>query len=90
MGQLTPAEHHNAIARLERLRSGWRQLAPTEELRTEAETLLGRFPLKGADALQLAAAVTWSGNQPKGRTLVSADIQFIEAARQLGFHTISA
>jgi len=56
----------------------------------EAEALLARFSLKGADALQLAAAITWTGNQPKGRVLISADIQLLDAARQLGFQTVSA
>jgi predicted nucleic acid-binding protein len=90
MRQSTTAEHRGAIARLERLRKSWRELAPTEELRIEAETLLSRFPLKGADALQLAAAITWSGSQPKGRVLISADAQLLDAARQLGFQTVSA
>jgi len=90
MGQSTPAEHRGAITRMERLRRSWRELAPTEDLRAEAETLLGRFPLKGADALQLAAAVTWTGSQPKGRVLISADTQLLDAARQLGFQTVSA
>jgi predicted nucleic acid-binding protein len=90
MDQTTPAEHGGAIARLERLRTSWRELAPTEGLRREAETLLSRFPLKGADALQLAAAVTWSGSQPKGRVLISADVQLLDAARQLGFQAVSA
>ena len=90
MGQSTPSEHGGAIARLERLRKSWREIAPTEDLRMEAEALLARFSLKGADALQLAAAITWTGNQPKGRVLISADIQLLDAARQLGFQTVSA
>ena len=63
MGQLTPSEYADAGTRLEKLRRGWRELQPSEALRAQAETFLMSHPLKAADALQLAAALTWcAGN----------------------------
>jgi len=49
-----------------------------------------RFPLKAADAQQLAAALTWCLGRTKGRALISGDSQLLDAARQLGFHAVEA
>jgi predicted nucleic acid-binding protein len=90
MGQLTSSEHISAGQGLDQLRHGWRELQPTEQLRVEAETLVDRFPLKAADALQLAAALAWTLGKPHNRLFISGDAQLLEAARQLGFQTIEA
>ncbi len=89
-GLLQQTGHAGGLHRLEGLRPGWREIMPSEALRGEAEMLLGRYPLKGADALQLAAAVTWSRGNPKGRTFISFDVQLLFAAQQLGFNAISS
>jgi predicted nucleic acid-binding protein len=83
MGQLTSNQHVGAQVRLERLRSQWREIAPNPSLRDQAERLLDRFPLKAADALQLAAALAWTSGRP--RTFISGDAQLLDAAAQLGF-----
>ncbi len=90
MEQLTHAEHAGAGKRLDRLRKSWREMQPCDAVRSEAEVLLARFPLKAADALQLAAALAWARGRPKSRAFISADAQLLDAARQLGFHTIEA
>jgi predicted nucleic acid-binding protein len=89
-GELTAAEHATAQKHLELLRLSWREIEPTKELRARAESLLDRFPLKSADALQLAAALTWCGDRPQGRPFISGDKQLLSAASQLGFHPIAA
>jgi predicted nucleic acid-binding protein len=90
MGQLSPNEHVQAQVRLDRMRSDWRKVDPSAPLREQAERLVDRFPLKAADAQQLAAALTWCMGRPKGRAFISGDGQLLDAAKQLGFHAIVA
>ncbi len=89
-GHLTPAEYASALARLGKIRLAWRELQPSETLRTQAEVYLSKYPLKAADALQLAAAWTWSQGAPQSQIFISGDTQLLEAAQQVGFKTISA
>jgi predicted nucleic acid-binding protein len=89
-GDLSAAERTGAEKRLDRLRKGWSELAPTEILRDQAEMLLARFPLSAADALQLAAAMTWTSGHPRGRVFICGDARLLDAAEQLGFRTIEA
>jgi predicted nucleic acid-binding protein len=90
MGQLTPNGHVQAQVTLEKLRSIWQEVDPSEKLREQAEWLVDRFPLKAADAQQLAAALAWCIGRTKGRAFISGDSQLLDAARQLGFHAIEA
>lgn len=90
MGQLTPNGLVQAQVTLEELRAIWQEVDPSETLREQAERLVDRFPLKAADAQQLAAALTWCIGRPKGRAFISGDSQLLDAARQLGFHGIEA
>ncbi len=87
MGQLTLQEHGRATRRFDDLRQGWHELQPSHALRDRAELFLKCFPLKAADALQLAAAWTWCAGAPEQHLLISADIQLSSAARQVGFET---
>jgi len=89
-GELTAAGHAAARMRLDELRQVWREMQPSEPLRSQAEALLARFPLKAADALQLAAALVWSSGAPQRCVLISGDVQLLEAARHLGFQTVAA
>lgn len=90
MGQLTAVEYTEGQVRLKRLRAGWQEVRPDDALRTRAESLLHRFPLSAADALQLAAALTWAGELPRGRAFLCGDTRLLEAARELGFQAIEA
>ena len=90
MGQLTPNGLVQAQVTLEELRSIWQEVDPSEPLREQAERLVDRFPLKAADAQQLAAAMVWCIGRPRGRVFISGDSQLLETARQLGFHAIEA
>jgi uncharacterized protein len=89
-GQLDANQHAVAREMLHRLRHTWRELQPTETLREQAEMLIERFPLKAADALQLAAALAWCAGKPDGRVLISGDVQLLQAAQQLGFVGVEA
>ena len=87
---MTTSEHTAAGVRLERLRRRWREMQPSEALRTQAEAFLTSYPLKAADALQLAAAYIWCLGTPQSRLFISGDSQLLQAARQVGFHTVTA
>jgi len=89
MGQLTLPEHAAAGARLEKLRRSWRELQPTETLRAQAQTFLISYPLKAADALQLAAAWIWCSGNAQDYVFISGDAPLLEAARQVGFQTVA-
>jgi predicted nucleic acid-binding protein len=90
MNQLTPRQHVGAQLRLDELRSNWREISPDQALRDQAELLIDRFPLKAADALQLAAALAWCSGHPRSKAFISGDTQLLDAARQIGFQAIQA
>ncbi|MDR3774335.1 MAG: hypothetical protein P4L26_13350 [Terracidiphilus sp.] len=88
MGQLTSNQQVGAQMRLDRMRSQWREISPSLAIRDQAERFLERFPLKAADALQLAAAFAWTSGRPRARAFLSGDAQLLEAAGLLGFQAI--
>lgn len=88
MGHISAAEFSAAQVDLDQLRSGWREIGPSQTLRGHAESFVDRFQLKAADAQQLAAANIWALGRPSGRFFLSGDTQLLEAARQLGFQAI--
>ena len=89
MGQLTAPQHSAAGVRLEKLRRGWRELQPSEALRSRAETFLMSYSLRAADALQLAAAWTWCSGNPQSCAFISGDAQLLDAARQAEFQIVA-
>ena len=90
MGLLTPNGQVQALAVLDKIRSKWREILPSIEIRDRAEQLLDRFALRSAHALQLAAALAWASGKPTTRTFISGDAQLLDAARQLGFKVVKA
>ncbi|HEX9022282.1 MAG TPA: type II toxin-antitoxin system VapC family toxin [Geobacteraceae bacterium] len=70
---------------LSMLARGWMEIEPSEEIRSIAGRLLLNHPLRAADSLQLAAALVWAGNSPKGHHFVCLDQRLREAARKEGF-----
>lgn len=79
-----------AEASLDQMRRRWREVRPDDALRIDAENFLSRFPLRAADALQLAAAMTWAMGRPQGRVFISGDAPLLEAAARLGFQSTEA
>jgi predicted nucleic acid-binding protein len=79
---------HQARTRLEALRRTWVEILPTESLRSVAETLPIRLSLRAGDVFQLAAALIWCREQPKGRPFISFDHRLTRAAIQAGFEVI--
>jgi len=89
-GHLSAPQQAAAVRRLDQLRRSWRELQPSEQLRSQAEQFLSSYTLKAADALQLAAAWIWSSGAPQNCVFISGDAQLLEAARGIGFQTVSA
>ncbi len=69
---------------LEALTGGWYEMNPTERLRAQALRALRIHAVRSADALQLAAALEWSGTPVTG-DLVTFDERLARAAEREGF-----
>jgi uncharacterized protein len=61
------------------------EIAPSEEVRKRAIRLLRIHPLRAADALQLAAALAASREDPSSLPLVTTDERLRKAAEMEGF-----
>jgi hypothetical protein len=81
----TDEQVDEALARLAILMDNWAEIQPTDEVRVRAERLLFSHPLKTADAMQLAAALLWCGDDPRAAEFVCQDKRLRTAARREGF-----
>ena len=63
----------------------WAVVAPSAEVALKARALLEQYPLRAADSLQLAAALIWCEDHPKGRVFLTFDKRLREAAEHVGF-----
>ncbi|MCY3700988.1 MAG: PIN domain-containing protein [Gemmatimonadetes bacterium] len=70
------------------LADSWIEIEPLEQVRKRAIRLLRLHPLRAADALQLAAALTAAGEDPQRLDLVSSDDRLSAAARREGFRVL--
>jgi predicted nucleic acid-binding protein len=89
-GKLDAGGERRALARLDALARGWSEVAPSASLRRVAERLLYRHVLTAADALQLAAAMEWAGDDVAGAGLVTFDTRLSAAAKTEGFTAFPA
>jgi predicted nucleic acid-binding protein len=74
-----------ALSLLASLEREWQDVVPSDEVRDLAKAALAAYPLRAADALQLAAALVWCRERPKGRNFLCADARLGDAAEQAGF-----
>ena len=70
------------------VRAGAVEVRPGEDIRLSAERLLSKHPLRAADSLQLAAALTWRESQPVGTSFVALDRRLRTAATLEGFRVL--
>jgi predicted nucleic acid-binding protein len=63
----------------------WSVVQPSNALRNHAAQLVERYDLKAADAMQLAAALDWCENSPRGEVFLTADQKLRQAAVLSGF-----
>jgi predicted nucleic acid-binding protein len=67
------------------LEGTWSVIQPSAVLLNTAVELVRSHDLRAADALQLAAALRWSKNDPEHRVFLAGDIKLREAATLRGF-----
>lgn len=87
-GHLSGRDRTQAFARLGYLRERWSEVQPSDEVRDLAEKLLRMYRPRAADAIQLASALVWCSNQPRGRYFIGADDRLLDAAEIEGFNII--
>ena len=84
-GKLTGSQQLIAEQRFTALQNGWEEVMPTETVRRITRRLLRTHPLRAADALQLAAALTACEQDPDRFDMVCLDSRLAEAAQREGF-----
>jgi predicted nucleic acid-binding protein len=77
-----------ALHRLDALARQWIEVQPVLAVRGLARRLLRVHPLRAADSLQLAAALTVAEQAPASITFVCLDQRLTEAAMREGLSTI--
>lgn len=81
----TNEEIDEALQRLAVLIDNWAEIQPTSEVRVRAERLLFLHDIVTADALPLASALLWCGDDPREAVFVCQDQRLRIAARREGF-----
>ena len=87
-GTLSAADADAARLGLGRYQGIWNEVLASDQVRARAGRLLRTHPLGAADALQLAAALTWARGRPPGHALCTLDDRLAEAARKEGFDAL--
>jgi predicted nucleic acid-binding protein len=85
MKQLTPDDWVTSRRLAQDLAESWQVVQPSNALRSNAMQLVDRYDLKAADAMQLAAALYWCEDSPRGEIFLTADQKLREAAVLTGF-----
>jgi predicted nucleic acid-binding protein len=88
-GQLNQSGRRDVLASLTRLAGQWDEVTDTLAVRRHANRLLARYPLRAADAGQLAAALVLFEDQPEGQGFVCLDQRLAYAAELEGFSVMS-
>ena len=83
--RITLSQRLKAEIRLEILERIWTEILPNPRIKELAKTFPAKYKLKAADSFQLAAALVWRGENPKGKDFVSGDEQLIKVAENVGF-----
>lgn len=76
-----------ARAVVQGLRESWHEVQPVEEVRQQAGRLMRVHPLRASDALQLGAALVWTGSLGSG-VFVTLDQRLRTAAMLEGLVTL--
>jgi predicted nucleic acid-binding protein len=84
-GEIAERLQHDVRRRLAALWRRFLEVQPGAELRERAVRLLNLHPLRAADALQLAAALEWCGEETSDAGFVCLDGRLRAAAAREGF-----
>ena len=88
LGQLSDREKQKALAQLEILLRGVKEILPGDQVRGLARKMLDVHDLRAADSLQLAAALVWCQEHPVRRNFLGADRRLLDAVRAQGFSVV--
>lgn len=88
-GRITAADRRRALRAFRELGDAWDEVADVLAVRARAGVLLARHPLRAADAVQLAAALLVSGEEPHRLPFVCLDRRLADAADREGFHVLT-
>lgn len=83
-GTLTAEMMNSALEALDELAAGWSIVAPLDLIAQTARRLLRVHPLRAADALQLASALSACASRPQTVPFVCLDEQLRAAAQREG------
>ena len=83
--EMSSAQRTTAITLLDQLRRSWDEILPTEAVRTIAKSLPDDSGVRAGDAWQLAAALVWCSERPRGQPFVCSDKRLAKAASAMGF-----
>ena len=86
-GILAASDEATALRALDALRTSWYEVLPGESVRAQAMRVLRMHQLRSADALQLSAALEWSGI-PVSATFVTFDRRLAVSAELEGFRIL--
>ena len=89
-GIFNPRDEEQARTMLARLATAWTEVLPSQAVRDQAAHALHVYPLRAADALQLAAALVWVQNQSVGQSFVCLDHRLRAVAQREGFLLVPA
>ena len=89
-GILSAEENAQVRARLASLPGAWTQIEPSDDIRDITLRLLQNYPLRAADALQLAAAVIWAEKLLTGHQVVCLGGKLRDAFCREGFEVLPA
>jgi uncharacterized protein len=87
-GILTTKQEAQIRSLLASLADTWTEIEPSDEIRNITFRLLRNYPLRAADALQLAAAVIWAEKLPRGHQVVCLDAKLRDAMSKEGFEVL--
>ena len=87
-GALRSGDEAKARVVLSALAATWSEIQPSEAVRLRAERLLSIHPLRVADAFQLASALIWAQETPRGLGIVCLDQNLRERALKEGFSVL--
>ena len=85
VNQITVDEWNKEKKFAGRLADLWLVVQPTDKVQTRAAHLVDLYDLRAADCFQLAAALDWCDDAPKGQVFLSADRRLRDAALLCGF-----
>lgn len=89
-GEMAAPTAAQAYVTLARMGATWHEILPGEPVRESAKRLLRVHPLRAADSLQLASALTLAGSGIAPLEFVSCDSRLSDAAAREGLKVVGA